>query len=133
MAGMAKHLSPDDRRRLAEKLGVHEATLYQAVTGKGKGFSPAECVRIERESDNELRRWDLRPADWNLIWPELVGTDGAPDVPVSERQSTAAKAEVELDKAVAAPDRKAKPAAVNRSSKPKATAKPGAHTEHAKA
>lgn len=78
---MAKHLTPEDRRRLADIVGVHEATLYQAVTGKGRGFSPAECVRIERESNHELRRWDLRPNDWHLIWPELVGVRGSPSLP----------------------------------------------------
>jgi DNA-binding transcriptional regulator YdaS (Cro superfamily) len=73
--------SADDRRRLAEKVGVNPATLYQALTAKGAGFSPTECVRIERESDLELRRWNLRPRDWHLIWPELIGIDGAPPLP----------------------------------------------------
>lgn len=78
---MRKDLTPTDRKRIADRVGVHEASLYQALTGKGSGFSPAECVRIERESEGELRRWDLRPSDWSLIWPELVGADGAPPVP----------------------------------------------------
>lgn len=26
-------------------------------------------------------RWDLRPKDWHLIWPELVGSLGAPAIP----------------------------------------------------
>ncbi|MDB5975187.1 MAG: hypothetical protein JWR07_1947 [Nevskia sp.] len=26
-------------------------------------------------------RWDLRPNDWYLIWPELIGVEGAPSVP----------------------------------------------------
>jgi DNA-binding transcriptional regulator YdaS (Cro superfamily) len=76
---MEKTFTPDDRRRLAEILGVHEATLYQAMTGKGAGFKPARCVEIERKTDNEIRRWHLRPADWHLIWPELIGADGAPE------------------------------------------------------
>ena len=29
-------------------------------------------------------RWDLRPDDWHRIWPELIGTEGAPEVPSSE-------------------------------------------------
>lgn len=69
-------------------VGVHEATLYQAVSGKGRGFSPAECVRIEQESRHELRRWDLRPKDWHLIWPELVGVSGAPAIPEPASQPT---------------------------------------------
>jgi DNA-binding transcriptional regulator YdaS (Cro superfamily) len=81
---MSKSLSPDDRKRLAEKLGVNAASLYQAITGRGTPFSPAKCVEIERESGHELRRWDLRPGDWHLIWPELVTAPGAPAIPGSE-------------------------------------------------
>jgi DNA-binding transcriptional regulator YdaS (Cro superfamily) len=77
---MSKSLSPDDRKRLAEKLGVNAASLYQAVTGRGTPFSPQKCVELERDSGQELRRWDLRPGDWHRIWPELIGTDGAPRV-----------------------------------------------------
>lgn len=81
---MDKEFTSEDRRRLAELVGVNPASLYQALTRKGAGFSPAECVRIERESGYELRRWHLRPADWHLIWPELVGIEGAPD-PATEK------------------------------------------------
>jgi DNA-binding transcriptional regulator YdaS (Cro superfamily) len=78
---MHKTFTPDDRRRLAELVHVHPATLYQALTGKGAGFAPAECVRIEHDSAKELMRWHLRPNDWFLIWPELIGAEGAPKVP----------------------------------------------------
>lgn len=27
------------------------------------------------------KRWDLRPDDWHRIWPELIGIEGAPEVP----------------------------------------------------
>lgn len=82
---MTNDFTAEDRRRLADLVGVHRATLYQALTGKGAGFSPAECVRIERSSNRELRRWDLRPKDWHLIWPELIGVDGAPEVATTSR------------------------------------------------
>lgn len=75
---MHKLPSPEERRRLAELVGVNPATLYQAMTARGAGFSPAECVRIERDSGYSLRRWDLRPKDWHLIWPELIDAEGAP-------------------------------------------------------
>ena len=80
---MVKSLTAEERRRIAEKVGVHEATLYQAMTGKGAGFKPSECVRIERESGLELRRWDLRPKDWHENWPELIGAEGAPEIPAA--------------------------------------------------
>lgn len=81
---MQKQITPEDRRRLAEKAGVNEQTLYQALTGRG-GFKPAECVRIEAALENELRRWDLRPNDWHLNWPELIGAEGAPTVTTEQQ------------------------------------------------
>lgn len=77
---MSQQITPAERKRLADKAGVNEQTLYQSLTGRG-GFKPAECVRIERDLENELRRWDLRPNDWYLIWPELIGAKGAPQTP----------------------------------------------------
>lgn len=82
-----KSLSPEDRRRLADKVKVNAATLYQALTAKGAGFSPLECVRIEKDSDGELRRWDLRPRDWHLIWPELIDAEGSPAIHEVERKA----------------------------------------------
>ena len=38
------------------------------------------CAAIERVTDGAVRRWHLRPIDWHLIWPELIGTSGAPAV-----------------------------------------------------
>jgi DNA-binding transcriptional regulator YdaS (Cro superfamily) len=92
MMRMSKVLTPEDRRRIAEAVGVNPATLYQAITAKGAGFAPAECVRIERESGRELRRWDLRPKDWDLIWPELIGAEGAPPLPKARRRLNRARA-----------------------------------------
>jgi len=40
------------------------------------GFrSPGEknCVGLEKATGGLIRRQDLRPDDWHLIWPELVG------------------------------------------------------------
>jgi len=36
------------------------------------------AVEIERRSNHRVRRWDLFPATWHRIWPELVGAPGAP-------------------------------------------------------
>lgn len=40
------------------------------------------AVRIERESAGAVRRWELRPSDWDKHWPELVGAVGAPKLKV---------------------------------------------------
>lgn len=89
---MSKSMSPEDRRRIADKVGVNPATLYQAMTGKGAGFSPKECVRIEKDSGYELRRWDLRPHDWHENWPELIGAEGAPPLPLAANDEQKARA-----------------------------------------
>lgn len=36
---------------------------------------------LERACEMRVRRWDLFPDDWHRIWPELIGTEGAPPVP----------------------------------------------------
>ncbi len=51
----------------------------------GVALNPLFCVSIERNSLGAVRRWDLRPNDWSKIWPELIGIDGAPPVPMVER------------------------------------------------
>lgn len=33
------------------------------------------------EKLTRYRRWDLFPTEWHRIWPELIGTEGAPAVP----------------------------------------------------
>lgn len=62
----------------ASRIGVTSVYLSQlAVEQDGRVPSPALCVVIERESQRAVCRQDLRPADWQAIWPELIG-DGAP-------------------------------------------------------
>lgn len=43
--------------------------------------SPESATAIERATGGAVKRWDLRPKDWHLIWPELIGTEGAPATP----------------------------------------------------
>lgn len=40
--------------------------------------SPELCVSIEQATECKVMRWSLRPKDWHLIWPELIGLAGAP-------------------------------------------------------
>jgi DNA-binding transcriptional regulator YdaS (Cro superfamily) len=64
---------------LARKLGVSDAYLWQLVNGN-RSISPERATQIELATAREVRRWDLRPADWHLIWPELIGAEGAPTI-----------------------------------------------------
>lgn len=72
-------LTAQARAAIAAKAGVSDAYLYQCLTGR-RSMSPADAVRVESESGGVVRRWDLRPDDWPRIWPELIGTPGAPAV-----------------------------------------------------
>lgn len=64
---------------LAVAIGVKAPTVYQWL--KGHRPIPVErAVAIERATQQVVRRWDLRPSDWYLIWPELVGVQGAPEL-----------------------------------------------------
>lgn len=76
---MSTRIPPFRRRQLAALAQVDEQYLYQCLTGR-KAMKPEQAVRVEVATGNELRRWHLRPDDWHLIWPELIGADGAPPV-----------------------------------------------------
>jgi DNA-binding transcriptional regulator YdaS (Cro superfamily) len=73
---------------LAAAIGVKAPTVYQWL--KGTRPVPVERVTaIELATQRRVRRWHLRPGDWHLIWPELVGTAGAPEPPIAEARAGA--------------------------------------------
>lgn len=63
--------------KLAAALGVGQPVVSN---WKSRGTTPdaAHCVAIESATRGQVRRQDLRPDDWRLIWPELVKAKGAP-------------------------------------------------------
>lgn len=66
----------------ASELGITRIYLSQLAARQNDREPSAElCVRIEQRSGGQVRRWNLRPLDWHLIWPELVGAKGAPAEP----------------------------------------------------
>ena len=80
---------PPERRELATLLGVDEQYLYQCFTGRN-AMRPKEAVRAEVRTGGRVRRWHVRVKDWHQIWPELIGTPGAPEVPAAEEARDAA-------------------------------------------
>lgn len=53
------------------------AVTPQAVNAWKKGERPVpvqHCLDIERATDGEVTRRDLRPNDWQKIWPDLAET-----------------------------------------------------------
>lgn len=76
--------------KLAEEIGLKGTSRNQQVwqwqrVHDGRRPSPEYCVAIERATSFRVRRWDLRPDDWHRIWPELIGSKGAPRVPQKAR------------------------------------------------
>jgi DNA-binding transcriptional regulator YdaS (Cro superfamily) len=67
---------------LRDRIGVSsDAQIRQWQHGyANRQPSPEYAVAIERETGGAVSRWDLRPSDWHLIWPELIGKKGAPRI-----------------------------------------------------
>lgn len=78
-------LTATERIVVAQELEMSEQYLYQCLSGR-RAMDPAQAVRIERHLEGRVRRWQLRQRDWHLIWPELIGTDGAPAIPTTQAQ-----------------------------------------------
>jgi len=71
---MNTQITPEERRRLAEKVGMSEQYIYQCLTGR-REMSALEAVRIEQESGGVITRKMVCTASWADIWPELLGAN----------------------------------------------------------
>ena len=58
-------------KKLAATLGISRSHLSQ-MASKRCPISPQRCVEIEKATQGDVGRRDLRPDDWNKIWPELI-------------------------------------------------------------
>jgi DNA-binding transcriptional regulator YdaS (Cro superfamily) len=56
---------------LAQKVGVSQSMISQIANGSRPCPIPT-CVLIEAATGGQVSRKDLRPDDWEKIWPELV-------------------------------------------------------------
>lgn len=59
---------------LAGALGVQPPTVSDWCTEK-KPVPEKRCVEIEHATHGAVTRKDLRPDDWQQIWPELATQD----------------------------------------------------------
>ena len=62
-------LSSEDRNELAHQCGTSRGHLQNVAYGY-RPCAPELAVLIEQQS-REVTRKDLRPDDWEAIWPEL--------------------------------------------------------------
>jgi DNA-binding transcriptional regulator YdaS (Cro superfamily) len=68
--------------QLGDAIGVRNPTQIRQWQHEyaGRKPGPEYCSAIERATGGAVMRWDLRPDDWHLIWPEL---QAFPDAPVA--------------------------------------------------
>ncbi len=57
--------------KLASMVGVSAPTMYEWKTS-ARPVPIARCLSIEQATKGEVTRRDLRPNDWQHIWPELA-------------------------------------------------------------
>ena len=60
--------------RLASLVGVTPSAVNQWITGH-RPVPIERCVAIEKATKGMVTRKDLRPGDWQTIWPELIDAD----------------------------------------------------------
>lgn len=59
------------QKKLGELCGFTQQAVYKWLHGKSR--VPAEgCVLIEKGTNGVVSRKDLRPDDWEKIWPEFT-------------------------------------------------------------
>lgn len=66
-------MPPSEQVEFASACGTSVGYLRKACS-KGQKIGADICVSIERKSTGKVTRKDLRPNDWQDIWPELVGS-----------------------------------------------------------
>lgn len=79
-------MTAEAREQFASRCVTSWGHLRNVIYGY-RSCSPSLAVRIERESGKAIRCWTLRPDDWHLHWPHLVGTPGSPRQPRAAVQS----------------------------------------------
>ena len=65
---------------VARALAIPAAWLSQMATG-ARPIPERLGAPLEAACELRVRRWDEWPKTWHLIWPELLGTEGAPEAP----------------------------------------------------
>lgn len=56
---------------LAGLIGVKQQHVWNWLN-RGNAVPPEHCAAIEHATEGKVTRRDLRPEDWERIWPELV-------------------------------------------------------------
>lgn len=60
--------------RVAKEMEISASYLSQMISGASP-ISPARAVQFEQVLAGSVKREDIYPDEWHLIWPELVTKD----------------------------------------------------------
>lgn len=66
---------PDSGVSFSESVKTSIGYLRKAIS-VGQVLGAELCVSIEQATNGEVTRKDLRPDDWERIWPELSEKEG---------------------------------------------------------
>lgn len=69
--------------RLATAIDAYSSDVSDWASGK-RPIPVKAAVAIEKETNGDVKRWDMFPEDWHRIWPELIDIDGAPEIPAEQ-------------------------------------------------
>lgn len=58
------------QQKIAQACMTRQSTVAQWI--KRQSVPPEYCASIEQATNGEVTRKDLRPNDWQRIWPELA-------------------------------------------------------------
>lgn len=78
-----KSFDATPRAAFAVSVGTTLAHLNNVQYGS-RTASAALARQIAKATAREVAEWDLRPADWHLIWPELMDHPNAPPPPADD-------------------------------------------------
>lgn len=71
---------------VARRVRLHPAFVSQVANGR-RPVPVDRAADFEAASDRQVRRWHMFPETWHRIWPELVGTEGAPPVTAEQQEA----------------------------------------------
>lgn len=82
-----------EQASFAQRCGTTVGYLRKAVS-VGQLLKAVVCVAIERETRGQVTRRDLRPDDWQDIWPELAESEPKPPPTLTHQAPVAINSEV---------------------------------------
>ena len=87
------------QRALARALGISAVAVGQwgREGDSSRRVPPKQCVRVEQLTHGVVSRRDLRPDDWQDIWPELAESEPNQAPALTSQAPAAIKSEATED------------------------------------